>query len=139
MAHKKAAGSTRLGRDSQSQRLGVKVFGDQHVKAGGIVIRQRGTKWTPGSGVGIGKDDTIYALHAGIVHFKTVMKRKFTGALKATRMVSVEPLAATKIASKAAAPKVSPVKAEATPVKEEVTQKAPAAAPKKRAPKKVAA
>jgi large subunit ribosomal protein L27 len=94
MAHKKAAGSTRLGRDSQSQRLGVKIFGDQHAKAGNIVIRQRGTKWAPGTGVGIGKDDTIYALVDGLVKFKTVMARKFTGKLRPTRMVSVVPVAA---------------------------------------------
>lgn len=91
MAHKKAAGSTRLGRDSQSQRLGVKVFGDQYAQAGNIIIRQRGTKFTPGENVGRGVDDTLYALTTGLVQFKKVMKRKFTGKLKATRIVSVRP------------------------------------------------
>jgi len=91
MAHKKAAGSTRLGRDSQAQRLGVKIFGDQWAIAGNIIIRQRGTKFTPGAGVGIGKDDTLFALRDGLVKFKTLKKRKFTGSLARTRMVSVEP------------------------------------------------
>lgn len=96
MAHKKAAGSTRLGRDSQSQRLGVKIFGDQHAKAGNLVVRQRGTKFAPGAGMGLAKDDTLYALRDGLVKFKTVMKRKFTGTLRATRVVSIEPVAVTK-------------------------------------------
>lgn len=91
MAHKKAAGSTRLGRDSASQRLGVKIFGDQHAKAGAIIVRQRGTKFTPGENVGRGTDDTLYALTEGLVTFSRVMKRKFTGKLQATRMVSVRP------------------------------------------------
>jgi large subunit ribosomal protein L27 len=89
MAHKKAAGSTRLGRDSQAQRLGVKIFGDQHAKAGNIIIRQRGTKFTPGENVGRGVDDSLFALKDGIVEFKKVMQRKFTGKLRATRIVSV--------------------------------------------------
>ena len=93
MAHKKAAGSTRLGRDSQSQRLGVKIFGDQHAKAGSIIVRQRGSKFAPGANVGQGKDDTLYALTNGLVEFKKIMKRKFTGKLKATRVVSVRPKA----------------------------------------------
>lgn len=91
MAHKKAAGSTRLGRDSQAQRLGVKIFGDQHVNAGGIIVRQRGTTFTPGENVGRGKDDTLYALTKGVVEFKKVMMRKFTGKLRPTRIVSVRP------------------------------------------------
>jgi large subunit ribosomal protein L27 len=91
MAHKKAAGSTRLGRDSQSQRLGVKVFGDQRVNAGGIIIRQHGCLYNAGVGVGKGKDDTLFALIDGIVTFKNVMKRKFSGSLQRTRIVSVEP------------------------------------------------
>ncbi len=91
MAHKKAAGSTRLGRDSNAQRLGVKIFGDQFAKAGNIVIRQRGSKFTAGDGMGVGKDDTLYALKDGLVSFKKVMKRKFTGSLRATRVVSIKP------------------------------------------------
>lgn len=93
MAHKKAAGSTRLGRDSQAQRLGVKKFGDQPVKAGNIVVRQRGSKFTAGDGMGTGKDDTLYALKDGLVKFKKVSMRKFTGKLQSTRIVSVVPSA----------------------------------------------
>ncbi len=70
MAHKKAGGSTRNGRDSHSQRLGVKKFGGQFVKAGNILIRQRGTRVHPGFNVSIGKDDTLFALVAGIVKFE---------------------------------------------------------------------
>ena len=91
MAHKKAGGSTRLGRDSRSQRLGVKIFGDQHAKAGNIIVRQHGQKYAPGVGVGIGDDDTLFALRDGLVSFKRIMVRKFTGSLKRTRIVSVLP------------------------------------------------
>jgi len=66
MAHRKAGGSTSLGRDSISKRLGVKIFGSQTIKAGNIIIRQRGTKFNPGTGVGIGEDDTLYAVTDGI-------------------------------------------------------------------------
>lgn len=69
MAHKKGLGSSRNGRDSHSQRLGVKKYDGQVVKAGGILIRQRGTRFTPGSNVGIGKDDTLFALIDGMVRF----------------------------------------------------------------------
>jgi large subunit ribosomal protein L27 len=74
MAHKKAGGSSRNGRDSNSQRLGVKVFGGEHVLAGNIIARQRGTKWHPGSNVGLGKDHTLFALAAGRVEFRTKTK-----------------------------------------------------------------
>lgn len=70
MAHKKAGGSTRLGRDSKAQRLGVKIFGGQAVPAGAIILRQRGTKFHPGTNVGKGNDDTLYALKSGTVEFK---------------------------------------------------------------------
>jgi len=70
MAHKKAGGSSRNGRDSKSKRLGVKRFGDQQVIAGNILVRQRGTKFHPGLNVGRGKDDTLYATADGIVKFK---------------------------------------------------------------------
>lgn len=70
MAHKKAGGSTRNGRDSHSQRLGVKRFGGQWVKAGNILVRQRGTKYHPGKFVGLGKDDTLFAKMTGIVKFE---------------------------------------------------------------------
>lgn len=89
MAHKKATGSTRLGRDSQAQRLGVKIYGEQHAKAGNIIIRQHGLSYNPGDGVGVGSDNTLFALRDGLVRFNKVMKRKFTGALKLTRIVSI--------------------------------------------------
>jgi len=69
MAHKKAGGSSRNGRDSESKRLGVKVFGGQLVLAGGIIVRQRGTRMHPGVNVGLGKDHTLYALVDGTVTF----------------------------------------------------------------------
>ncbi|MCB1439525.1 MAG: 50S ribosomal protein L27 [Nitratireductor sp.] len=71
MAHKKAGGSSRNGRDSHSKRLGVKKFGGEQVIAGNIIVRQRGTKWHPGVNVGIGKDHTLFALTDGQVHFQT--------------------------------------------------------------------
>jgi len=70
MAHKKGLGSSRNGRDSAAQRLGVKIFAGQTVSGGEIIVRQRGTKFKPGDGAGIGKDDTIYARRAGTVEFK---------------------------------------------------------------------
>jgi len=71
MAHKKAGGSSRNGRDSESKRLGVKKFGGQSVLAGNIIVRQRGTKWHPGDNVGIGRDHTLFALSDGAVAFRT--------------------------------------------------------------------
>ena len=70
MAHKKAGGSSRNGRDSQSKRLGVKKFGSEAVRAGNIIVRQRGTKWYPGDNVGLGKDHTLFALTDGRVCFR---------------------------------------------------------------------
>lgn len=70
MAHKKAGGSSRNGRDSAGRRLGVKKFGGEIVVAGNIIIRQRGTQWHPGTGVGIGKDHTIFAVTDGNVEFR---------------------------------------------------------------------
>ncbi|MCK4676937.1 MAG: 50S ribosomal protein L27 [Bacteroidales bacterium] len=70
MAHKKGAGSSRNGRESESKRLGVKIFGGQIAIAGNIIVRQRGTKHNPGLNVGMGKDHTIYALTDGVVEFK---------------------------------------------------------------------
>ncbi len=70
MAHKKGQGSTRNGRDSHSQRLGVKATGGQFVTAGSIIIRQRGTKWHPAKNVGVGRDDTLFALIDGIVTYR---------------------------------------------------------------------
>jgi large subunit ribosomal protein L27 len=71
MAHKKGGGSSRNGRDSQAQRLGVKAFAGEPVKAGEILVRQRGTKFRPGENVGIGKDDTLFATAPGTVEFTT--------------------------------------------------------------------
>ncbi|MFN4196863.1 MAG: 50S ribosomal protein L27 [Caldimicrobium sp.] len=83
MAHKKAGGSSRNGRDSEAKRLGVKRFGGQLVKAGEIIVRQRGTKFHPGINVGLGKDYTIFSKIEGIVKFETKKGRK---------VVSVYPL-----------------------------------------------
>jgi large subunit ribosomal protein L27 len=74
MAHKKGLGSSRNGRDSNAKRLGVKVFAGEQVSGGEIIVRQRGTHFKPGSGVGIGRDDTIFAIRAGTVDFKTGRK-----------------------------------------------------------------
>ena len=70
MAHKKGQGSIKNGRDSNSQRLGIKLFGGEVAKSGSIIVRQRGTKYHPGRNVGKGKDDTLFALAQGIVHFR---------------------------------------------------------------------
>ncbi|RST31359.1 50S ribosomal protein L27 [Sphingomonas ginkgonis] len=70
MAHKKAGGSSRNGRDSESKRLGVKKFGGEAVRAGNIIVRQRGTRWYPGTNVGLGKDHTLFALSDGRVAFR---------------------------------------------------------------------
>ncbi len=85
MAHKKGLGSSRNGRDSNAQRLGVKTFAGQVVTGGEIIVRQRGTRFHPGDGVGIGKDDTLYARTAGTVVF---------GRQRGRRIVSVAPDAA---------------------------------------------
>ncbi|MEA2933745.1 MAG: large subunit ribosomal protein [Variibacter sp.] len=74
MAHKKAGGSSRNGRDSAGRRLGVKKFGGENVLAGNIIVRQRGTKWHPGRNVGIGTDHTLFALTEGRVEFQTKAK-----------------------------------------------------------------
>ncbi len=70
MAHKKAGGSSRNGRDSEGRRLGVKKFGGEQVITGNIILRQRGTQWHPGDGVGMGRDHTIFAAREGVVEFK---------------------------------------------------------------------
>ncbi|MBT4516641.1 MAG: 50S ribosomal protein L27 [Candidatus Komeilibacteria bacterium] len=91
MAHKKAGGSTSLGRDSQSQRLGVKLFAGQVAKAGAILVRQRGTKFHPGENVDKGKDDSLFSKITGIVKFRRLKKRKFDGSLKETKYIDVLP------------------------------------------------
>lgn len=85
MAHKKAAGSTRNGRDSESKRLGVKLFGGQAAVPGNIIVRQRGTKFHAGTGVGIGKDHTLFALDEGVIKFETKgpKSRKFVSVVSA--------------------------------------------------------
>jgi large subunit ribosomal protein L27 len=77
MAHKKGLGSSRNGRDSAAQRLGVKVFAGQVVTGGEIIVRQRGTRFKAGDGVGLGKDDTIYARRAGTVQFRQNFRGRF--------------------------------------------------------------
>jgi large subunit ribosomal protein L27 len=77
MAHKKGAGSTKNGRDSKTKRLGIKKFGGEKVKAGNILVRQRGTKFKPGSNVGCGKDFTLFALIEGTVKFDYKNKKSF--------------------------------------------------------------
>jgi len=91
MAHKKASGSTRLGRDSQAQRLGVKLYEGQKATAGNIIIRQRGTKFRPGKNVMKGKDDTLFATADGIVKFNRKKVRKFDESLINANFVSVVP------------------------------------------------
>lgn len=83
MAHKKAGGSSRNGRDSEGRRLGVKKFGDQSVIAGNIIVRQRGTKFHPGVNVGMGKDHTLFALTDGRVRFGTKAGRAFVSIVAA--------------------------------------------------------
>jgi large subunit ribosomal protein L27 len=83
MAHKKAGGSSRNGRDSAGRRLGVKLFGGQEAAPGAIIVRQRGTKWWPGQGVGMGRDHTIFAIEGGRVTFHK--------GLKGRTFVSVRP------------------------------------------------
>jgi large subunit ribosomal protein L27 len=89
MSHTKAGGSVKGGRDSQGQRLGVKLFGGQFVRAGGILVRQRGTRMEPGVGVGVGVDHTLYAQRDGIVKFSIKQIQKFTGTRARRTFVSV--------------------------------------------------
>ncbi len=138
MAHKKGVGSSKNGRESESKRLGVKIYGGQFAKAGNILIRQRGTKHYPGENVGMGKDHTLFALIDGTVVFRKRQKNR--------SYVSVEPVVDVAVAEapvkkaevktevkveapkKEAAPKAEAPKAEA---KTEVKEEAPKAAPKK--------
>lgn len=89
MAHRKAGGSTQLGRDSISKRLGVKLFGSQKAKAGNIILRQRGTKFHAGKNVKVAEDDTLFALKDGIVEFTKKKMMSFTGKLEKRRFVHV--------------------------------------------------
>lgn len=89
MAHTKAKGTTKLGRDSEAKRLGVKLFDGQHATTGNILIRQRGTKYLPGEGVKIGSDDTIYAIKDGVVKFTTRKKKLYNGHNRLVKVINV--------------------------------------------------
>jgi large subunit ribosomal protein L27 len=89
MAHTKAGGSTRNGRDSAGKRLGVKSYGGQTIRIGGIIVRQRGTRMEAGNGVGVGVDHTLFAMRDGVVSFATRQVEKFTGAKVRRTIVSV--------------------------------------------------
>ena len=82
MAHKKGMGSVKNGRDSNPKYLGVKMFSGQQVKAGNIIVRQRGTKFRPGPGTQIGRDDTIFAIRDGVVEFRTSGERRFVSVVE---------------------------------------------------------
>lgn len=91
MAHKKAGGSSRNGRDSAGQRLGVKKFGGENCRAGNIIVRQRGTKWHPGVNVGLGKDHTLFALVDGTIAYRTKAKgRTYVSVVPATTQAAAE-------------------------------------------------
>ena len=89
MAHTKAGGSTQNNRDSGPKYLGIKLYAGEKAKPGSILIRQRGTKFTAGAGVRLGKDDTIYAIREGVVKFEVKRKTKFDGSKKHVNQVSV--------------------------------------------------
>jgi large subunit ribosomal protein L27 len=90
MAHKKGLGSSRNGRDSNAKRLGVKIFAGQVVSGGEIIVRQRGTRFHPGDGVGIGKDDTLYAKAPGIVQFSTGRRGRVVAITPAEALATAE-------------------------------------------------
>ncbi len=92
MAHKKAGGSTSLGRDSQGQRLGTKLYAGERAKVGSIIVRQRGTKIRAGLNVTRGKDDTLFAAKPGIVKFTNRRVKRFTGAYKLAKFANVIPV-----------------------------------------------
>jgi large subunit ribosomal protein L27 len=110
MAHKKGVGSSKNGRESESKRLGVKIYGGQFAKAGNVLVRQRGTTHNPGENVGMGKDHTLFALTDGTVVFKKKLKNR--------SYVSVQPIVEVDVAV-AEAPEVKAPKAEKTVVVEE--------------------
>jgi large subunit ribosomal protein L27 len=118
MAHKKGVGSSKNGRESESKRLGVKIYGGQFAKAGNILIRQRGTTHNPGENVGMGKDHTLFALIDGTVVFKKKLKNR--------SYVSVQPIVEVDVAV-AEAPEVKAPKAEKTIVVEETVAETPVA------------
>jgi len=141
MAHKKGVGSTKNGRDSESKRLGVKIFGGQFAQAGNIIIRQRGTKFHPGNGVGLGRDHTIYATADGTVFFRKKKNNRMYVSVLPEGVAVEEPKAkapakkATPVVEEVAAPVVEEVVvAEETPAAEEVAPVVEAAAPVEEAP-----
>jgi large subunit ribosomal protein L27 len=105
MAHKKGVGSSKNGRESESKRLGVKLFGGEFAKAGNIIVRQRGTVHHPGENVGIGKDHTIYALTDGIVVFRKSKNNRSYISVKSPVVEPVQP-AATPESTKAETPEI---------------------------------
>lgn len=118
MAHKKGVGSTDNGRDSNSKRLGVKLFGGQQAIAGNIIIRQRGTKFHPGENVGMGRDFTIYSLIDGTVEFrKKRLNRTFVSVIPEGEEVAVASKPAPKAKAKAQAPKATPAASEGDDLK----------------------
>ena len=90
MAKTKAAGSTRLGRDSISKRLGIKLYAGEIAKPGNVLVRQRGTKFLPGENVRRGADDTLYAVAEGKVLFKTIKKTRFDGKQRIAKVISIK-------------------------------------------------
>ncbi|MCL4132280.1 UNVERIFIED_CONTAM: hypothetical protein GTU68_017463 [Idotea baltica] len=130
MAHKKGAGSTNNGRDSKSKRLGVKIYGGQLAISGNIIVRQRGTKFHPGTGVGIGKDFTIYAIEDGVVDFTTKRNdKKYISVLPIDENGNVIPKAeaAPKSKKKSAPKKAAPKKAAAPKAAAPAAEEKPAA------------
>lgn len=89
MAHTKSGGSTKNGRDSESKRLGVKLYNGQPAKPGSIIVRQRGSRYLPGENTRIGADDTIYAITNGVVAFSEKTKKMFNGLKKSVKVVNV--------------------------------------------------
>ena len=113
MSHKKAGGSTKNGRDSNAKRLGIKLYGGQKVRAGNILVRQKGNKFFAGKGVDTGKDFTLFALRDGVVEFTEKRQKKYDGRIYKNKFVHV--VTGVKIVKKTAVKKVS---------KKEVTEKA---------------
>lgn len=121
MAHKKGVGSSDNGRDSKSKRLGVKLFGGQHAIPGNIIIRQRGTRFHPGAGVGIGRDHTLFALAEGVVTFtKRKLGRTFVSVMPPFVEVKETVAPVKKTTSKTDAPKETPVVEAAVEIEDQV-------------------
>lgn len=124
MAHKKGVGSSKNGRESESKRLGVKIFGGQSARSGNIIVRQRGTSHHPGENVGIGKDHTLFALVDGVVLFrKGVKDRSFVSVMPRDPHGTSAPQVASRPTSSSRAQQVP---AQQAPAQEELVQEAPA-------------